>query len=117
MFLVAIFDAVLPDGRTSRGEPIFPIGSTLPFDPVTSNRISLKVAVAVPIAFLEKLEQRVPESGVHSHILYTIHILVSSFVQHPPYTVSLYEVSLDPCDCFLGFNTAVSIVSPLYLTL
>ena len=58
-----------PDGGGSGSCAGFPIRRTLTWLPVASDRVPLEIAILIPVALLQQLEERVTQSRVHPHVL------------------------------------------------
>ena len=59
----------MPPFQVAGQDSSFPDVGTLSLDPGSSNGITFEVSVSVPISLLQKLQQRVPEDGIHANAL------------------------------------------------
>ena len=67
--LTAGFAPMFSGGRRTGHNLRFPEFGTFSFDPVTRVGVPFEVSIPVPIAFLQELQQRVPESRIHPDVL------------------------------------------------
>lgn len=57
-----------PRGCASVGL-LLPVGSALVWQPIASDRVTVEIAILVPVALLQQLQQGIAQRGIHSDAL------------------------------------------------